>query len=477
MTEFYLKILSGNHIGAEIPLEPGRYSLGKGDSCDLVLTDENLSDHELIIVINDDGQVAIQSTSSDSLLYLNGEPAGSNIQYNYFDIVTSNHLFIALGPVDADWPSLALPNVAPATNLLAEDEVSPEDTSELLPPNFAEELPKAKSIDEDEEDDELEEGSFFDKISDKVNKKWLIATPVAIVLFIVMVNWLSSGSDETVPDITPAPDNFLFTTQAKKELGLSGLQLKELPDQTIHISGYTQTLQDKLDLQKLLRQQGIPFNSQIVVMNEMRDNAELLLKDRGYDLLELELDNTFGSLVLTGYVATSDELDQIINTLKQEIYGLVSVVDQVENQAGRINTLKSMLREKGLIPRVTVIVREETALLKGHLLDEGQIYDLQNVVNKFQKKYANNPALEIATKYPGGPITDSQLPFSLDIRGISMGKVPYVILLDGSKYLIGAKFSNGYIIEDINLDYLLLTNGTDRIKYRLGGNRGGNKTK
>ena len=29
MTEFYLKILSGNHIGAEIPIEPGRYSLGK----------------------------------------------------------------------------------------------------------------------------------------------------------------------------------------------------------------------------------------------------------------------------------------------------------------------------------------------------------------------------------------------------------------------------------------------------------------
>ncbi|MGB1272140.1 MAG: SctD/MshK family protein [Endozoicomonas sp.] len=59
------------------------------------------------------------------------------------------------------------------------------------------------------------------------------------------------------------------------------------------------------------------------------------------------------------------------------------------------------------------------------------------------------------------------------MRGISMGKVPYVVLVNGSKYLIGAELSNGYIIEDINLEYLLLRNGTDRIKYRLGGNRGG----
>ena len=473
MSEFYLKILSGNHIGAEIPLDPGRYSLGKSDSCDLVLTDENLGDSELVITINDDENITIQSTSSESTLHLNGEPVGATIHYNYFDIVTSNHLFIALGPANADWPSLALPNIA-ATNDPISDEIAPSavDSPELLLPSMAEELPEDDSDDE-EENDEPEEGSIFDKI----NKKWLIATPLTFIVFLVVANWLSSDNDDSSPQITPAPDHMLVTTQAKQELALSGLQLKELPDQSIHISGYTQTLQDKLELQKRLRQQGIPFNSQIVVMNEMRDNAEMLLRDRGYDQLELELDNTYGSLVLTGYIATSDELEQIVNTLKQEIYGLVSVIDQVENQAGRINTLKSMLREKGLIPRVTVVVREQTALLKGHLLDEGQIYDLQNIVNKFQKKYANNPTLEIATRYQGGSITENQSTLSLDIRGISMGKVPYVILLDGSKYLIGAKFSNGFIIEDINLEYLILSNGTERIKYRLGGNRGGNTKK
>lgn len=473
MTEFYLKILSGNHIGAEIPLEPGRYSLGKDDSCDLVLTDENLNNIELIIEIYDDGQIKIQSSTADTLLFLNGEPAGSSIQYNHFDIVTSSNLFMALGLSDADWPFLELPNVAPPPKhdiaVNEDNEQFPEpDEAELSASDFDEE--RSDNDEFDEFDDEFEEPSFLASL----NKKWLAAIPVALVFIIAILSLIISNTDTRIEKVTRIPGILELSTKAKNQLGLKDITLKQLPDKTLLISGYTQTLQDKLELQKLLRKQGIPFNSQIVIMNEMRDNAEMLLRNRGYDKFELELDNTPGSLVLTGYVSTSDELEKIISMLKQEIYGLVSVVDQIENQVGRVNTLKSMLREKGLIPRVHVVVRDQTVILKGHLLDEGQVYDLQTVITKFQKKYANKPSIELATKYSGGTLTDSQSPLSLNIRGISMGKVPYVILIDGSKYLIGAKLSNGYIIEDINLEYLLLTNGTDRVKYRLGGNRDGN---
>ncbi|WP_422448427.1 type III secretion system inner membrane ring subunit SctD [Endozoicomonas sp. ALB091] len=478
MTEFYLKILSGNHIGAEIPIEPGRYSLGKDDGCDLVLTDDNLNDIELIIEISNDGQIKIQSSTVDTPLYVNGEPAGSSIQYRHFDIVTSSSLFIAIGPADAEWPPLALPNIAPPPTqelTVSEEELPSPDPDELDLSGSDFQQPLS---DEDEEDDEEDEDDFDDtSFLASIDKRWLAAIPVILLIMIAGVSLMISNTDTEVQKVTSIPGVLEISAKARDQLGLKEVKFKQLPDKSLLVSGYTPTLQDRLELQKFLRKQGIPFNLQIIVMNEMRDNAELLLRDRGYDKLELELDNTPGSLVITGYVSTSDELDNIISMLKQEIYGLTSVVDQVENQISRVNTLKSMLREKGLIPRIHVVTRDQTVILKGHLLDEGQVYDLQTVVAKFQKKYANKPSIELATKYAGGTITDSQSPLSLNIRGISMGKVPYVILIDGSKYLIGAKLSNGYIIEDINLEYLLLANGTDRIKYRLGGNRDGQTEK
>ena len=469
MAEFYLKILSGNHIGAEIPLEPGRYSLGRGDNCDLILTDDNLNDVELIIDISGNNQIRIESGAGASL-HVNGEQAGPAIQYNFFDIVSASNLFIALGPADAQWPNLTLPNMVPAVREEPpapasddNDQLPSPVESELSADDFDEEFPDSQQ----EEEDELAEPSPLSRI----NKKWLAAIPAALVLVIAMIGL--SGNDSEVQEAPNIPSTTEIVERAKAQLGLKHVKFRQLPDNTLMISGYTQTMQDKQELQKLLRSQNVPFNSQIIVMNEMRDNAEMLLQDRGYDQLELELDNTPGSLVLTGYVATSDELDSIVNALKQEIYGLVSIVDQVENQASRINTLKSMLREKALVPRLQVIARDKTIILKGHLLDEGQSYDLRTVISRFQKTYGNNPAIELATKSAGGALDDSESTIALNIRGISMGKVPYVVLLDGSRYLVGAKLANGYIIEDINLDYLLLSNGTENIKYRLGGNRDG----
>lgn len=488
MPEFYLKILSGNHIGAEIPLEPGRYSVGTDENCDLVLTDASLHDIELIIEISSEGALKVQTSTPDTPLYLNGIPSGSGVQSNHFDVLTSSGLFFALGPSDAQWPDLPLPELMRPEGEEEEtiDDVpsdagdSEQSEEDLISPDFEDELSDDYDESESEEDEEYEDEDDESESSllERVNPKWLLAIPLGIAsIFLLFLLIIPSPSVEPEPEI---PGTIEQAEQSRKELKLKDIKFKQQPDQSLLITGYTTTTEEKSELHKRLRTRGIPFNSQIVAMSEMRFYAETLLKSMGYETLSLELDNTAGSLVLTGYVATSEELERIIVALKQEIHGLASVVDQVENQVGRVNTLKSMLREKGLSPRIQAIVRAETITLKGHLLDEGQVYDLQELVRRFRKRYANKPAVILSTKYAGAPIANENnqivLP-SLNIRGISMGNVPYVVLVDGSKYLIGAKLSNGYIIEDINLEYLLLTNGTDRIKYRLGGNRGGQTQK
>ena len=108
-------------------------------------------------------------------------------------------------------------------------------------------------------------------------------------------------------------------------------------------------------------------------------------------------------------------------------------------------------------------------LLKTRLLDEKQQADLQKIIQKFQQQYGDNPRVLIASE--GG--VERQRLMSLDIKGISLGQVPYIVLSDGSKYLLGAELSDGHILKEIHADYLLLNNGAEQFKYRLGGNRGG----
>ena len=493
MIEFYLKILSGNHQGAEIPLEPGSHSLGKSDQCDLVLTDDSLSEQELIINISPDGQLTISSQTEDGLLYSNGLPQGPTLNANHFDIITSSQLFFSLGPVDADWPDQPLPELqrpepepqaaeeelepvsdqeedddefpAPPDVFLDDDEVDSDDLNSLDEDLDGMDESQPNDSEEDEEEDDSEE---FENPLKNVDKKWLIGIPAGIfACFLLLILLLSGGPDDEPPQMS-------HLDQAKKIRNLlsqKNVKLKELPDQSILISGYTLTMSDKQTIQRELREKNIPFSSQLVVMSELRANADALLKNQGHKSLSLELDNSPGSLVMTGYAPTSEELQKIIAALKQEVHGLVSIVDQVENQAGRLNTLKSMLREKGLSPRIHLIQKPNQITLEGHLLDDEQVYNLNDVVTRFRKRYGNQPQLRLATKTAGAParVINTPLGPSLKIRAVSMGRVPFVTMADGAKYLVGAKLANGYIIEDINLEYLLLSKGTDRIKYRLGG--------
>ena len=113
MNEFYLKILSGNHQGAEIPLEAGRHSLGKGDTCDLILTDASLHEMELVIELSEEGFIHIQQGDSEEPPYLNGQPGKKLLNANPFDVITSSGLFFTLGPADAEWPRHPLARTTP----------------------------------------------------------------------------------------------------------------------------------------------------------------------------------------------------------------------------------------------------------------------------------------------------------------------------------------------------------------------------
>ena len=500
MNEFYLKVLSGNHLGAEIPLESGRHSLGLGDQCDLVFTDASLNEIEVVIDLSEDGLITV-SSSNDELLYLNGMPQGNQVNPNPFDIITANNLYFALGPAEADWPELPLPQLQrPAAEDLPDPgsdndfEDDEDDLGEL--PDFPDDILDDGASNEDEEDldldlgdeppfdeivelgddldDDEDEDEEFDNPLADISKKWLLAIPLILVAIFLIIILASSPSEPAPEELRAQLSYFEHGDEIKNLLKLKNIKLKELPDKSILVSGYTNTLNDKQTLLNELRERGVPFTSQVVVMSELRANADTLLKTKGYQSLSLELDTSPGSLVMTGYVGSSEGLSKIIGMLKQEIHGLVAIVDQVENQAGRLNTLKSMLREKGLSPRIHLIQKPNQVTLEGHLLDDEQVYNLNDVVTRFRKRYGNNPVLRLGIK-SGGASSKTPEPKSaaLSIRAVSMGRVPYVIMEDGAKYLIGAKLENGYIIEDINLDYLLLTKGTSRIKYRLGGNRGG----
>ncbi len=138
-----------------------------------------------------------------------------------------------------------------------------------------------------------------------------------------------------------------------------------------------------------------------------------------------------------------------------------------------MKALRTMLKEKNISQQIRLMETPGKVVLKGRLNDAQQGYYLKEVVQDFRDKYKDRPKLVIDVTLPSTDIATMQPLFK--IKSVSLGRTPYIVLQNGEKYLQGAKLKNGYILESINLEYLTLKLGQERIKYFIteGESHGG----
>ncbi|WP_461535821.1 type III secretion system inner membrane ring subunit SctD [Spongorhabdus nitratireducens] len=578
MAERLLRILSGSHEGAELTLEPGSYLLGQNDDCDLALMDEGLADEQLVIEISDTG-IAIHNRAPDTQIFINGQPADTDASLNHFDIVTIAGLNFAFGPENEEWPELTIPQPgeAPAPENADDEPPILEDETSLEEGTEPEEASEAE--DDSDEAEEEEEAAPRKKAKKAANTSFLQGLPNFGNL-LSGFNGLSLGdikqhikSNPTLwgfgtgigfllvgttsffiaafsgPEIAPKPpvDYQQVARAIKQQYAFNDIKIESLPDSSwISVSGYVSSQEQKELLEGELQTNEVPFNSQIVVIPEMLANAEAVLKLYGYKELEFQSGPQAGVLVLYGYTEKARDTESIKMLLKQEVHGLLSVIDKVEDQSSRMKLLKGMLAEVGLARNIHVIKQPGLLVVRGTVSNPEEYARLKNVIADFRARYGDMPKLKVSTKarrhiprnkrprHPSGrnmastpqgasapmvpsapgqpmqatpsgqqqvrgnsaassqsqqPSPDNSPAFSndpyfgmpapqqqefpvLNIRGVNMGAIPYVILGNGGKYLPGAQLPNGYILEDIQLEYLILSNGINRIRYPLGGYHG-----
>jgi len=479
-THWSLKIFSGAHLGAEIDLPLGSYTLGRHEDCDFVLTDSTLAEQHFEITINDSG-VQLKSLC-DQTFIIDNEDQGVTCNPSEHQLISINTLTFAFGHIGKPWP-----NLTPAENTSILPTKSKEGSAEEITQqttviqeqtqkraNAAEaELSNSATIPADNKNSWFRRPAFKNtKIAYWLKQaviyyRWLVAGLVGVgclVLLGVAFWWLWQ---ETTPENSAhKPINYLETANAvKNNMVLPDVHIRRLVDGRILVSGYIIDNDVKDSLIAQLEKKDIPLSVQLIVMSDMRAAAINALKFGGYNGMHIELDNTPGSLVLSGYAPNAKYITKIRERLEAEVPGLLSVVEQVEYQSTREKALRTMLQEKSLNTQVKLLEQPGKITLKGRLNDIAQGYRFKEVVANFREKYGARPQLIVDVTIPATNIRT--LRPELNIKSISLGRMPYVILDNGEKYLPGAKLENGYILESIGLDYLVLSLGQKRIKYSV----------
>ena len=101
-----LRILSGPHSGGEMLLVDGRHLIGKGDQCEIILSDDQIAAEHAALVISGT-QLKIEALGGAHVI-VNGEAVRER-SVEPLEVITLDRTHLAIGPQDEAWPDLILP--------------------------------------------------------------------------------------------------------------------------------------------------------------------------------------------------------------------------------------------------------------------------------------------------------------------------------------------------------------------------------
>lgn len=459
------KLLSGPQRGAEIPLDDGEYLIGSDEDCDIVLLDDSVAGHH--VLLNKQGE-KLQLTARDQAVLVGAYelPQGESTDIPTGTVFGLGTTYIALGLPGVDWLSLPLPG-RPA----------PHEATGANPPTFAP-PPSAHAP-----------ASRFERH----RKFWIITAGMVVILTFVLALfrhdlsiWLSTGQKAAV-----LSDHTL--EHAKKilaDLGMTEIYISENHRGDIVLRGDTDTKVARERLLDALKQAGIPVISYVRAIDVLRRALRKSLNRLGSGQLTFDYLGQ-GAVRLHGLLNEDIAREELLIMLQQDV-PMISRIDdaQVRTLADSVADLRERLRTDGLASLITVVA-EAGAIVTSGELDAEQVLLWQKIKDAFTAATQGTPELISYVKMRNGdalteakgavaptprpearvaPMPHTHAALQLSVRGIVIGtgKRPYALLSNGLRVSQGDALDENHVIDAIELDRVVVRNGAQTYVYYIG---------
>ncbi len=452
-----LKIFSGLHAGAELPLNDGEYHIGGEEECDIILNDCATEGQQVHLKIDGD-QLFIRDINGT--FYIDGELAnGDEKQFYFFQIITLGSVHLAIGPKNEIWPKFQAPEII--TDIEAEN---PSESGQMTSGRNAQ-SPAAL------EENDLQDGKHS---LSKIFKRpgFLIYTAASVTLFAFLFYF-------NIQSVTaPQPNISLEQAQAKikevLEINMVSDPLVELDAnrKIFTVSGYTQ---DKTEIKNLCETlDTIPYEIiwRITTINEILNAFNSVLDNHGVQLEATH--NGEGNFAVHGFLKDKDLLRTIMHRLNQDLPAVKNIDFQVQTYEEFIpEVFNELERQGGLNGSLDLLVHRDYIRVEGEFKDGDR-----NIWNKVKSEISNRfgPQIRFKEFYsilpkqielppPSEPKNDYLALSKMlqgKIAGITLGRQRYIITKDGKKCFEGGMLTKGHTIRTIWQDHIVLNkNGQD----------------
>ncbi len=422
-----LKVFSGPNSGAKITLKTGSYIIGNSTDCEIIFHDKFIAPQHIKLIVTAKG-IFIHPLAKP--VYIAGKDIGGNdTKLRPYQIVTIGKINFAIGSITQKWPRIRRPKFQKSS---------------------VRQKQRGKSN------------------TNKSTSLWGYLLGGLGILLLANILYFQS-------DIT----NFIQSTGSTKKLaqetqttidklGFSGLTVEETKNNTLRIRGYVKNEKEKLELIKKIENLGKPVAYRIWIDKELVEHANYISKSYGESDIHFTMKKD-GELIAEGYVKNASNWNKAQQTILRDIGGINSIQDaKVDSLQQQLEKFRTYLNKEPFKKRISLAIKEGKITISGELTDE-EINRWEKVRNKFFEKHGNIPDLVENLQSPRSR-------FKLAIRGVSVGKVPFITSKDDKKYLVGSHLGEGYYVKSITSDKILLRHNDIEIPVYFGKKDNDNAT-
>ncbi|MBS9857071.1 type III secretion system inner membrane ring subunit SctD [Vibrio alginolyticus] len=423
MQQWKIRILSGVHTGVEVTLPEGVLVLGSDDFiADLVLSDAGVEANHFTLVCQQDS-VILRGCEEANINSEDIAVAGDGIELSRHAVVSVGVVKFALGYAE---DALIVSNVS--------DESSQQNTPVVA----------------------VQRSSW--------KKTTLIALLCSFVPSVIFAGMWYSQANGSNNEIVTEAEPIVLVRNILGELKLSDVRVEwNAAARQAVLEGYVEDRTQKLDLLGRIDVLGINYKSDLRTMEEIRRGVRFILRNLGYHQVKVENGDETGTLLLTGYIDDASRWNQVEQILERDVPGLIAWKVELQRAGAYMDTLKALLTDAELLKKVQLVTSGDRIEVRGEL-DDIETTRFYGVTRDFREQYGEKPYLVLKSIPKVSKGTNIDFPF----RSVNFGQVPYVILTDNVRYMVGARTPQGYRISSVTPAGIELVKGGRVITIELG---------
>jgi type III secretion system YscD/HrpQ family protein len=446
-SEHLLKILSGNHQGAEVVFEDEKVVIGSGGDSDIVLSDSMIESHHMEITFSEFGAVV---RPMDGQVFVDGKLIKEESQeVKAFQFITIGSTHIVFGPSGEPWPNISAMD---APMLERSDEIaSAMDQSTISPVENLDDSIKTKPSD-------------LKKIKSK--RTWIIGISSAFIFAFALslLIFLSVFSEDKVPE--EQPDFGKMISNKIREMGLDDTISLETDGSTFTVSGYADTNAElailRTDLPKITPKIKIKLYSEEHMIADMHDLMANIPSNPKIECIKP------GIFLISGYIYDKDEWDKIRRRIMVDIPGIIDIQDEVILPQKAINLARPILTRYKLTGKVVVLPQNDSIVIGGLVAsDEEENWKLAKI--QLERTFGPDVPLTNLVKVSDPEVIRRQY-FGSEVDSVSISEngLNWIGFKNGTKYMVGSTLANGYIIKEITPDTITLTKNDQTVILKIG---------